>query len=117
MDLQQLAKAAEAVLREDGAMVRSLPHPKVYTKEGHANFVTEADLASQKFLFQHLEPLLPGAHFFAEEQKEHKMEPGYNWVIDPIDGTTNFMRGYHPWAISVGLVRDGEGVLGLVRTR
>ena len=52
MDLQQLAKAAEAVLREDGAMVRSLPHPKVYTKEGHANFVTEADLASQKFLFQ-----------------------------------------------------------------
>ena len=114
MDLQQLAKAAEAVLREDGAMVRSLPHPKVYTKEGHANFVTEADLASQKFLFQHLEPLLPGAHFFAEEQKEHKMEPGYNWVIDPIDGTTNFMRGYHPWAISVGLVRDGEGMLGLV---
>lgn len=114
MDLQQLAKAAEAVLREDGAMVRSLPHPKIYTKEGHANFVTEADLASQQFLFQRLEPLLPGAHFFAEEQKEHKMEPGYNWVIDPIDGTTNFMRGYHPWAISVGLVRDGEGVLGLV---
>ena len=114
MELMELARQAEPILREAGELVRSMAHPKVYTKEGHANFVTEADLASQKFLLEHLSPLVPGAHFFAEEQKQNRMEPGYNWVIDPIDGTTNFMRGYRPSAISVGLVEDGQGVLGLV---
>ena len=58
--------------------------------------------------------LLPEAHFFAEEQEENQLAPGYNWVIDPIDGTTNFIRGYQSWCISVGLVLDGEGLLGLV---
>ena len=114
MELMELARQAEPILREAGELVRSMAHPKVYTKEGHANFVTEADLASQKFLLERLSPLVPGAHFFAEEQKQNRMEPGYNWVIDPIDGTTNFMRGYRPSAISVGLVEDGQGVLGLV---
>ena len=45
---------------------------------------------------EHLSPLLPEARFFAEEQEENKMTPGFNWVIDPIDGTTNFIRGYQP---------------------
>lgn len=114
MDLQKLMKEAEGVVREAGALVRGLQHPQVYTKEGHANFVTEADLASQEFLLGKLRALLPGAHFFAEEQAENQLEPGFNWIIDPIDGTTNFMRGYRPCAISVGLVRDGVGVMGLV---
>ena len=112
--LQALLPQAEAIVREAGALVNSLKHPQVYTKDGHANFVTEADLSSQKFLLEKLTPLLPEAHFFAEEQKENHLAPGFNWVIDPIDGTTNFMRGYRPCAISVGLVKDGAAVLGLV---
>ena len=71
-------------------------------------------MASQRFLIEHLSPLLPEAHFFAEEQEENKMAPGWNWVIDPIDGTTNFIRGYRPSSISVGLVKDGVGMLGIV---
>lgn len=114
VNLEALAWQAEKIVKQAGALVRGLAHPRVYTKEGHANFVTEADLAAQKFLTQGLAPLLPGAHFFAEEQKENRLSPGFNWIIDPIDGTTNFMRGYRPWAISVGLVEDGRGVLGLV---
>lgn len=114
MELGKLAGEAAGIVKEAGALVRSLRHPQVYSKEGHANFVTEADIASQKFLLEGLAPLLPGAHFFAEEQADNRLEPGYNWIIDPIDGTTNFMRGYRPSAISVGLVKDGAGVLGLV---
>ena len=60
MELMELARQAEPILREAGELVRSMVHPKVYTKEGHANFVTEADLASQKFLLEHLSPLGPG---------------------------------------------------------
>ena len=114
MELQALLEKAEPILRQAGELVRSIPHPAVYSKEGHANFVTEADMASQQFLMEHLSPLLPEARFFAEEQEENKMAPGFNWVIDPIDGTTNFIRGYQPSAISVGLVKDGQGVMGLV---
>lgn len=114
MQLSELAQMAIPILRDAGELVRSMHHPEVSVKEGHANFVTEADLASQKFLMEHLAPLLPEAHFFAEEQEHNILLPGDNWIIDPIDGTTNFMRGYRPSAISVGLVRNGKGVLGLV---
>ena len=114
MELEQLAAQASQVMKEAGAVIRAIPRPKIYTKEGHANFVTEGDVASQNYLMEHLSPLLPEAHFFAEEQEENQLAPGYNWVIDPIDGTTNFIRGYQSWCISVGLVLDGEGLLGLV---
>ena len=114
MELEQLAQQAIAIVKQAGELICSIPRPHVYTKEGHANFVTEADMASQRFLIERLSPLLPEAHFFAEEQEENKMAPGWNWVIDPIDGTTNFIRGYRPSSISVGLVQDGQGVMGLV---
>ena len=114
MELEQLAQQAIAIVKQAGELIRSIPRPHVYTKEGHANFVTEADMASQRFLIERLSPLLPEAHFFAEEQEENKMAPGWNWVIDPIDGTTNFIRGYQPSSISVGLVKDGVGMLGIV---
>ena len=114
MDLNQLAAQAGAVLRQAGELIRSIPHPAVYSKEGHANFVTEADMASQNFLLERLAPLFPQARFFAEEQEEHRLAPGWNWIIDPIDGTTNYIRRYRPSAISAGLVKDGKGILGLV---
>lgn len=114
MNMETLAQQAGEIVRQAGALVRSMEHPQVYTKEGHANFVTEADLASQTFLMERLAPLMPQARFFAEEQEGNRLYPGFNWIIDPIDGTTNFMRGYRPCAISVGLVQDGAGVLGLV---
>lgn len=114
MELRTLQKNVEAVIRADGKLIRSMEYPKIYSKEGHANFVTEADLASQNYLKEQLKVLLPQANFFAEEQEENVLRPGYNWILDPLDGTTNFMRGYNPSAVSIGLVRDGKGVLGLV---
>lgn len=114
MEPEQLLKQVTQAVRGAGALVCAMKKPEVTSKEGHANFVTQADIASQDFLLEKLGGLLPGAHFFAEEQERNVMEPGYNWVIDPIDGTTNFMRGYRHSAISVGLVRDGEAVLGVV---
>ena len=114
MELEQLAAKVSEIVQEAGNLIKSIPRPQVYTKEGHANFVTEADMASQKFLIEHLTPLLPDAYFFAEEKEDNQLAPGWNWIIDPIDGTTNFIRDYKASTISVGLVKDGEGVLGLV---
>ena len=61
MDLTQLMHAAEEILREDGERILAMKGPEVFTKEGHANFVTSADLESQRFLVERLTPLLPGA--------------------------------------------------------
>ena len=114
MEFTELLQRTADVARGAGGLVLAIKKPEVFTKEGHSNFVTEADLASQKYCIGKLSGILPEAHFFAEEQEQNALEPGYNWVIDPIDGTTNFMRGYRHSAVSIGLVKDGEGVLGVV---
>lgn len=114
MEEKNLVSQVILVAEAAGKLVLSIEKPRVTSKEGHANYVTEADVSSQRYCIGQLTPLVEGAHFFAEEQEENCLAPGYNWVIDPIDGTTNFMRGYRHSAISIGLVKDGEAVLGVV---
>lgn len=87
-----------------------------HAKSGHANFVTEYDSQVQKELFERLAKILPEARFMGEEDDASSSftDKGYLFIIDPIDGTTNFIRQNHTSCISVGLLRDGESVLGVV---
>lgn len=103
-----------SVVRAAGELMLSFRAPKVFTKEGHANFVTECDIAVQEFLFSQLQPILPEAVFFAEEQENAVMTDSFTWVIDPIDGTTNFIRNRGCSAISVALLKDKVPVLAVV---
>ncbi len=112
-----LLSSFEAVIRAAGDMMRSVPdavrdHP--VAKEGSANFVTEYDVKVQEFLKAELGVLIPDAHFFAEEDGESRtsLGGGYTFIIDPIDGTTNFMCGYNTSAVSVGLLSNGEPLFG-----
>jgi myo-inositol-1(or 4)-monophosphatase len=84
------------------------------SKEGSANFVTAYDLKVQNFLKRGLTELFPEAKFFAEEDGESSttIGEGYTFIIDPIDGTTNFMCGYNTSAISVALLVDGVPAFG-----
>jgi len=83
-------------------------------KEG-SGFVTEADVASEKFLIEYLSAILPQASIFAEESGEtHTGNSEYCWVIDPLDGTTNFAHGLSYFCISVALTYKGEPVLGCI---
>ena len=103
-----------SVVRAAGEMMLSFCAPKVFTKEGHANFVTECDIAVQDFLFSKLQPILPEAVFFAEEQENAVMTNAFTWVIDPIDGTTNFIRNRGCSAISVALLKDKTPILAVI---
>lgn len=80
--------------------------------------VTEADVAIEKLLRQRLETLAPTYNFLGEEGGLTVPEGGDEdapcWVIDPIDGTTNFVRGVPLWCVSIGLVHQGRAVLGVV---
>ena len=87
----------------------------VEEKEGRANFVTAYDKKIQDFLFERLGEILPQAVFIGEEEEEHAaLSEGYAFIIDPIDGTTNFMKGYRMSCISVGLVKGGCPEIGVV---
>ena len=83
-------------------------------KKGHGNFVTSADKAIEQELIEQLHDLIPKAGFIAEESGEDSKSE-LNWVIDPIDGTTNFIYGL-PYAVSVALMTPETGgtLLGVV---
>jgi myo-inositol-1(or 4)-monophosphatase len=82
--------------------------------KGLHDFVSYVDKGSEKMLVEKLGVILPEAGFIAEEGTSTKKGLKYSWVIDPLDGTTNFVHGIHPYAISVALTENGEPVAGVV---
>ena len=84
-------------------------------KGSSVNLVTKYDKIIQDFLFDELKKLVPDCKFLGEEGEGNKrLTDGYCFIIDPIDGTTNFIKGYQHSAISVGLAKDKEIIMGVV---
>lgn len=87
-------------------------------KSGHANFVTVYDKKIQEYLFEELAQILPEASFVGEEEGaqsfKEEYRKGYAFVIDPIDGTTNFIKSYRPSVTSIGLLKDGLPFIGVI---
>lgn len=100
-----------ALARQAGQIVLSARDVWSHTHEktSAADLVTEYDEAVEAFLKEQLPRLLPGSLFFGEEEKEN-CDPSRGWVfiVDPIDGTTNFVRGLSQSAISIALAHDGR---------
>jgi len=82
--------------------------------KGKNDFVTFVDKTSEQKLVDALEKILPESGFIAEENTSTKKGDVFNWIIDPLDGTTNFIHGLAPFAISIALVENQEIVLGVV---
>lgn len=87
----------------------------VEEKTGHANFVTSYDKAVQEMLKKRLLEILPEAVFVGEEEDVHReIQKGYSFIVDPIDGTTNFIRDMHCSTVSIGLLLDAEPVYAAI---
>jgi myo-inositol-1(or 4)-monophosphatase len=106
------------IVKEAGNMLLTAQRPKIMEKAGHANFVTETDEKVQRFLVDKLKDVLPEAEFLGEEDGKDafssKMASGFCFVIDPIDGTSNFIYEYRPSVISVALLKDGKPYMAVV---
>jgi myo-inositol-1(or 4)-monophosphatase len=78
--------------------------------------VTAADLEADRILAEMLRAARPGYGWLSEETADapERLERARVWVVDPIDGTSSFVKGRAEWVVSVGLVEDGEPVLGVV---
>jgi len=104
-----VAWRAGELLRDRAGRVEHVDH------KGPVDLVTEADRASQQRLVTALREAFPHDTIVAEEDAcALQGESGYVWLLDPLDGTTNFVHGYLPYAVTVGLLRDGATVWGAV---
>ena len=105
--LKQIMKAmrecAQIMLQADRSQIRA------DEKTGKANFVTRYDKMVQNVMQEKLLQILPEAVFVGEEEDIHaSIEKGLAFIVDPIDGTTNFIKDYRVSAISVGVTKDGD---------
>lgn len=103
-------KAARGLQRDFGE-VENLQ----VSMKGPGDFVSAADKKAEKVLFEELSKARPGYGFLMEESGVVEgADKSHRWIIDPLDGTTNFLHGIPQFAISVGLERDGQMVAGVV---
>jgi len=113
---QQEAQILCAIRKAGEIMTTALEvQDAVSAKPGTRNYVTAYDVKVQKYLFSTLAEIAPEAAFLGEEEEVHVLpEDKPCFVIDPIDGTLNFIRDLHCSCVSVGIVLDGKAVWGAV---
>ena len=104
------------IVRRSGAIIRDhWSRPRCVRHKGSIDLVTETDLAVEAFLKEKLAALLPEASFMAEESSAADQQPGpLCWIIDPVDGTTNFVHRIPQVGTSVALWQEDRVVLGVV---
>jgi myo-inositol-1(or 4)-monophosphatase len=83
-------------------------------KKGSIDLVTEADLESEKIILKTLRRGFPNDSILSEESGKQKHNSGRTWLVDPLDGTTNFAHGFPFFAVSIALEIENEIVLGIV---
>lgn len=117
MQISTIDSAAQAIIRKVGdfAYNQFINFSSSHIQyKGKNNLVSYVDIESEKMLREELGRLVAGAGFIGEEGSDVPSENGYEWVIDPIDGTTNFTHGVPFWSISVALLHERRPVLGYV---
>jgi len=103
-------KTARALKRDFGELEKLQVSLK-----GPANFVTSADRRAEETLYQELSKARPGYGFLGEEGGAREgADTSHRWIVDPLDGTTNFLHGIPQFAISMALEREGSVIAGLI---
>ncbi|MCL4483171.1 MAG: inositol monophosphatase [Bacteroidetes bacterium] len=117
MDLEKICQKVITIAKTTGTFIAgervNFDLSSVELK-GKANFVSYVDKKAEGMIVEQLRKLLPESGFITEEGTASNSGEQYRWVIDPLDGTTNFIHGTPPYAVSIGLIEGEEIVLGVV---
>jgi myo-inositol-1(or 4)-monophosphatase len=113
--MRDYVQTAEEAARRAGHILRAWSSKFTVREKSRANLVTEADEASQAAIFEFIRGRYPHHGFCGEEglMIENRDSP-YRWVIDPLDGTTNYVHGFPYYAVSIGLEHQDEVIVGAV---
>ncbi len=120
LDFSTLKEQVPKISTEVGAFIRqefdSFNSEKLETKSKHNDLVSFVDREAEKRILNHLKNLIPDSNIISEEgnSEDPRLKNGYTWIVDPLDGTTNFIHGLPIFSISIALAKDGELVFGLV---
>lgn len=117
MDLQKITEQVVNLCRQTGEWIQqqivTLDETDVMYKGTH-NLVTYVDKTAEKMLIETLSKLVPEAGFIAEEDDQLERKKKFNWIVDPLDGTTNFIHKLAPFSISIALTDGDQTVSGVV---
>jgi myo-inositol-1(or 4)-monophosphatase len=110
LQVQQIARATGDFIRAERKKVKAAD---VETKS-NASFVTYVDKTAEMMIVDALKKILPDAGFVTEEGTAGNSGEELLWIIDPLDGTTNYIHGIYPCSVSIGLAKKEEMILGVV---
>ncbi|MYS25226.1 myo-inositol-1(or 4)-monophosphatase [Streptomyces sp. DvalAA-14] len=116
-DTAQLLEIALEAARRAGALLRDGRPADLgvaATKTSPIDVVTEMDIAAEKLITSYIGRLRPDDGFLGEEGASSDGTSGVRWVIDPLDGTVNYLYGLPAWAVSIAAEYQGEAVVGVV---
>lgn len=117
MNIEKICKEVNLLVIEVGQFIKSevsnIKDDDI-KKKGLHDFVTYVDKTSEERIISKLRKILPEAGFIAEENSLLPRSDNYNWVIDPLDGTTNFIHSIPFYSISIALMYRNEIILGIV---
>lgn len=116
-DLKKLTNIVIGIARETGKLIRSerqnMTNLDIRAKGIH-DFVTHVDRKSEAYIVTELLKVLPEAGFIVEEDTRTDRGDTYDWIVDPLDGTTNFIHGLAPYSVSIALSKKEDIQLGVV---
>jgi myo-inositol-1(or 4)-monophosphatase len=117
INYQQICKEVQDIAREAGNFIydeRKKISDKDIELKSPASLVTYVDITSEKMIVKALKKLIPTAGFITEEGTTTNKGEKFNWVIDPLDGTTNYIHGIYPFSVSIALTEYDQPVVGVV---
>lgn len=117
INLQEICQEVMEIAGVAGAFIlseREKFSASTVEAKGKHNFVTHVDTDAEAMLVERLGKIIPGSGFIAEEGTAGQSGEDYQWIIDPVDGTTNFIHGLPPFAISIALKHHKDIVLGVI---
>lgn len=117
MNIEKLTNSVCEVARRAGQYIANermrFAEERVERKHAH-DYVSYVDKGSERMIVEALRELLPGAGFVTEEGSAAYHDEQYCWVVDPLDGTTNFIHSFPPYCVSIALCKGREILIGVV---
>jgi myo-inositol-1(or 4)-monophosphatase len=115
MDLNHFCDVAECAARRAGAILMEMADTISVREKGRGDLVTSADFASQEAIRETLLGAFPAHTFLGEESRGERPAAGeFHWIVDPLDGTSNYVHGLELYAVSIGLEFQGGLVVGVI---
>ena len=114
MSNQFLEAATETAIEAGGILLSEFGRPAKVSRKGKLDLVTQADRQSEQVIVNRLRRRFPKHAILSEEGAGQESGASYRWIVDPLDGTTNFVHGYPCFAVSIALEEAGELLAGVV---